>query len=946
MTSIPKSVSSSSLYNTTNSTSSNNNTNSPSPPRSHYYSPPPHSPINNSYSSSSISSPIGGSIGSSSEGGQLKRSSSQLFEQNNYEPFIFAQSLTSVCLDPTVQIQNDWTPSELLVPPPQQSSAPIINLQSFQNYLNLISSNKNKELIPSNKKTPEEIISLENIPAFFFTKNLTKDAMLDYANSDPSPILFQKLEHYSSIIEENIVGHIREKSKDFFVAMSQLKQFHSEVNEITEEINNSILKLQLLDKEVLKTLNISRLRLQKNRIRDSLELLTMISEVKQVQPAIQMLLSKGDYMGALDLIETTKKLLENNLSGISALKNLLPQLTEMTNLIEKMTSEDFIKITLSDDIIFQDDQDGTKSSNDNTTNSAIALAENIGNLLIPFIIVLIRIGKIPEVLESLRETSINSIKSLFRNIVATVTYEIEQGKGIPYNSKTFNWKECKMKMMKLSPTDSLTLFKEVDKAFRKKYIIISKIVNLVQMELSRRDSSIKINNNPASPPTPTSPPMINLASYSDKVNNCCSNLIYSVTETMQDRISTLLKDRGEVNAKLALPDFVNLYNTIYSFIVFSESNSVQSKKKSFVLRSSLITQSKLFLDTLHKNRLSSLSLLLENEEWVQVKVVSEFQDIVDHIVNLSLQPTSPPESRKSTTTTNNTEIIDPLQQNSSNENINNNNNNDTSTTSTTTTTNTIGIADEITISGEPFKVINTLLMLIKFTKDYLTCIENLPSLLIDSLPKFNEILHTFNVMTYQSILGAGARQQMKLKTITSKHLAITSQCLSFVIKFIPYLKTVLQGQLNVKQQSLLNGFDKLLQDIVVHRSEIFDKFVQILKERTIHHLKVMGTFDLKDDSIPIPTPPLAGLLKDISTLHKLLYGVLPSEQLFKIFGQLFNMLNSTMAEQIQRFDLGHKNSRRRIHNDILHLMGSIRKLPCVGEPGTEIEDFLRKNYPI
>ncbi|KAF2075027.1 hypothetical protein CYY_003679 [Polysphondylium violaceum] len=875
----------------------------------------------------------------------LTRSSSQLlFEKNNYEPFIFAQSLTSVCLDPMTPIPNEWEPADLQVPPlPNSSSLGSINLNSFQNYLNKISpvykiynSNKNRELIPTNKKTQEEIISLDNVPEFFFKKNLTKSEILNYANSDPSPILFQKLEHYSTIIEENIVGHVRDKSLAFFSAMSELKQFRQELILLSKHVKNSDHLLDVIDDTVINSLKITQLHLQKNRIQETIDRLQLISDVKQTQPTLQLLLSKGDYMGALDLIYSTKYALEFDLCQTSCLKNLSPQLIEMISLIEKMSIADFIKIALNDDLLLQNDNpdnnDNSNDSNNTDNNNNNSLEQNIEDMLIPLIRVILRIGKIEITLEQFRDSCIQSIKQLFKTVVSNVIYDIDQGKIPSFSSSVYrnsinnnnrnnnnntssgySWVECKSKLIKLSPTDSLPLFKAIDMAFRSKFKILSKIMNLIINEISTDSNSSNNSNNNNN----NNNIFIQHTLDSTQVQvlqHSCNSLLYSINETMQERISSLIKARAEINSKMALTDFVCFYNQIKSFLDFSESSTPGVKRKSIILRSTFLSQAKLFLDILHKNRLSSLSLLLENEDWIQVQVVSEFQNIVNHLVNLSLDH----EENES----NNSNNEEQQQQQDNN------------------------ILEEICISGEPFKVVNTGLMLIKFINDYTTCIEQLPSLTIDSIPKLIELLHTFNQMTYQLVLGAGARQTMKLKTITSKHLGLASQCLSLVIKFIPYLKTFLTKRLESKQYPLLNGLDKLLQDYTSHRQEIFTKFVVIIKERCTHQLKLMVVTDLKNDSLPIPTPPIAALVKDLSTLHKLLAGILSSEQVFKVFTNVYFMFNGLFLEYVDRFDLSSKSAKRRIHNDIAHMLANLRKLPNCGEPGNQIEEYINQHYPI
>jgi vacuolar protein sorting-associated protein 54 len=61
----------------------------------------------------------------------------------------------------------------------------------------------------------------------------------------------------------------------------------------------------------------------------------------------------------------------------------------------------------------------------------------------------------------------------------------------------------------------------------------------------------------------------------------------------------------------------------------------------------------------------------------------------------------------------------------------------------------------------------------------------LPFLSLEVVQRVVEILKLFNTRTCQLVLGAGAMQVSGLKSITSKHLALASQVISFIYTIIP-----------------------------------------------------------------------------------------------------------------------------------------------------------------
>ncbi|KAG7233789.1 hypothetical protein INR49_006583 [Caranx melampygus] len=66
-----------------------------------------------------------------------------------------------------------------------------------------------------------------------------------------------------------------------------------------------------------------------------------MAAVHQTQPTVQLLLSTSEFVGALELIATTKEVLQQELQGIHSFRHLGSQLCELEKLIDKMMVEDF-----------------------------------------------------------------------------------------------------------------------------------------------------------------------------------------------------------------------------------------------------------------------------------------------------------------------------------------------------------------------------------------------------------------------------------------------------------------------------------------------------------------------------------------------------------------------------------------------------------------------------
>lgn len=96
------------------------------------------------------------------------------------------------------------------------------------------------------------------------------------------------------------------------------------------------------------------------------------------------------------------------------------------------------------------------------------------------------------------------------------------------------------------------------------------------------------------------------------------------------------------------------------------------------------------------------------------------------------------------------------------------------------------IRNDIIIEQKTYKVTATVLLIVEILEDYLTLAQNFPILKEDIGLKINEILRSYNSSSSQLIVHAGAvaLQKIKTKNINSRHLALSSLCLSFFLYII------------------------------------------------------------------------------------------------------------------------------------------------------------------
>ena len=151
-----------------------------------------------------------------------------------------------------------------------------------------------------------------------------------------------------------------------------------------------------------------------------------------------------------------------------------------------------------------------------------------------------------------------------------------------------------------------------------------------------------------------------------------------------------------------------------------------------------------------------------------------------------------------------------------------------------------------------------------------------------------EYLKLFNSRSSQLILGAGATRSAGLKNITTKHLALSSQALSFVIALIPHIRELVRRH-SSGTNNLVVEFDKLKRLFQEHQSGIHDKLVDIMSGRVSSHVVAMKRIDWNAPSDNgIVNGYIETLVKETTTLQKVLSKHLPEPAVRMIMDPVFS----------------------------------------------------------
>lgn len=437
--------------------------------------------------------------------------------------------------------------------------------------------------------------------------------------------------------------------------------------------------------------------------------------------------------------------------------------------------------------------------------------------------------------------------------------------------------------------------------------------------------------------------------------------VFAACDAAHGRWAKLLGVRALLHPKLRLPEFLSIYSITQDFINATEKIG---GRLGYSIRGTLQSQAKAFVDFQHESRVAKIKAVLDQETWSEVDVPDEFQAIIASMLTSdSLVTQNFGDDHSSSIISNNgvSTLVDNSKESNAEQHIEQTDSNNVSDHASTQEkskhlgdANDVNKADAVTTSthsktsnakdrgkstsqtltyrGVGYHMVNCGLILLKMLSEYIDMNDSLPSLSSEIVHRVVEILKFFNTRTCQLVLGAGAMQVSGLKSITSKHLALASQVISFTYAIIPDIKQILFLNVPETRKPLLQSeIDRVAQDYKVHRDEIHTKLVQIMRERLLVHLRglpqIVESWNKPDDGDTQPSQFAKSLTKEVGYLQRVLSRMLHEADVQAIFRQVVIIFHSQISEAFSRLEISSPQAKSRLYRDVQHILGCIRSLP-------------------
>ncbi|KAG8055995.1 hypothetical protein GUJ93_ZPchr0001g31285 [Zizania palustris] len=645
------------------------------------------------------------------------------------------------------------------------------------------------------------------------------------------------------------------------------------------------------------------------------------------------LVAAADCAGALDVIDDLQHLLDaDELSGLYCFRNIRDQLGTSLDYVNSILSAEFASIPLN--------------GIDHEVNINEEESFILRDRLLPLIICLLRTDKLPAVLRIYRDTLITVMKASIKATVAELL-PILVARPIDSDSVTGDraadsdagGQSLAHKLRSLSSEGFVQLLSAIFRIVQVHLVQAAEVKRIVEWIMGNLDGSLssdatnyvlhhsssagsdfsqendysvasRVSNTLARSNSKLSffQGKTNDISSTNSIKNLQADVLRENTEAVfvacdaaHGRWAKLLGVRAALHPKLRLHEFLIIYNITEEFVAATEKIG---GRLGYNIRGIVQQQSKQFVDYQHSVRMTKIKAVLDQETWVAVDIPEEFQAIV-----LSLSSTYSPANGMEMPSAD--DILKPSDHristsqepaNSAENNADNGNaastiiNESKAESNSQTDNNVVGHArstqQTIVHGGVGYHMVNCGLILLKMLSEYVDISKCLPSLSSEVVQRVVEILKLFNTRTCQLVLGAGAMQVSGLKSITSKHLALASQIVSFIYSLIPDIRCVLFLKIpEARKQLLMSELDRVTQDYKIHRDEIHTKLVQIMRERLLANIRklsqIVESWNGPEDNDLQPSQFAKAVTKEVTYLYRILSQTLLEADVQAIFRYLF-----------------------------------------------------------
>lgn len=362
-----------------------------------------------------------------------------------------------------------------------------------------------------------------------------------------------------------------------------------------------------------------------------------------------------------------------------------------------------------------------------------------------------------------------------------------------------------------------------------------------------------------------------------------SSLLGQAVDVAQIQITRVLKVRAEQTHKLPLEWFVRYFTILRYFADECEAISGHAGQS---LKNVLNTQLSAYVAHMAESHSQAISQKLEADQWEAQDFDVASQTLLDRVLNgMNSDPQIWTRGARVWEPSPTDNLLAP---------------NGTPAANGTSKAESDGKpskaqAKPAYIEDTKFILVQSGMAVLPILDEFLSIIAAIPNVSATAVPALMEVLRAFNSRSSQLILGAGATRVSGLKNITTKHLALSSQALSFIIALMPYMREAVRRHVGGRTE-ILSEFDKTKRLFQDHQMGIHDKLVEIMTARARAHLAAMKKINFDKAGTDGPSAYMETLTKETGTLFRVLNRHLQEGDVMGIMMQIAKSYNDVWVK--------------------------------------------------
>lgn len=363
-----------------------------------------------------------------------------------------------------------------------------------------------------------------------------------------------------------------------------------------------------------------------------------------------------------------------------------------------------------------------------------------------------------------------------------------------------------------------------------------------------------------------------------------SSLLGQAVDAAQTQITKLLKVRSEATASLPLERFLRYFNLCRLFADECEAVSGRSGTSLKGVVNNHITD---FVSKYGDIEKQELAKAMDSDRWEPKDFEAEDSEVLARILR-GMESDAPSWAQSG-------DILHKIKEPIANGTSGKTNGTLEDKPKEKGKTTTPAIVDE-----EKYTVSSSSTFVLRGIERFEILLSAIPSMTSEVSTSLCEYIKLFNSRLCQLILGAGAMHSAGLKNINTKHLAIASQTLSFIVAILPYIRECARRRSTAATKSSIAEFDnvkRLLQD---QQASIHDKLTDILSGRATVHMRSLKKveWDSEAEINKDVSSSMESLTKDTVTMHKVINKYLSEMQVRMIMAPVFESYREQVGKVI------------------------------------------------